>query len=41
VVALSDGRIAVRDRARADWTVTEVVDAPATEHPGAAPAISQ
>jgi hypothetical protein len=39
VVALSDGRIAVRDRA--GWTVTEVVDAPAAEHPGPAPAVSE
>jgi hypothetical protein len=39
VVALSDGRIAVRDRA--GWTITEVTDAPAAEHPGPAPAVSQ
>ncbi len=39
VVALSDGRIAVRDQAR--WTVTEVADAPAAEHPGPAPALSE
>jgi hypothetical protein len=38
VVALSDGRIAVRDPA---WTITQVrVEAP-TEHPGAAPATSE
>jgi hypothetical protein len=41
VVALSDGRIAVRDRDRGGWTVTEVVDAPADGHPGPAPAVSQ
>jgi hypothetical protein len=39
VVALSDGRIAVRDRA--GWTITEVTDAPAAEHPGPAPAVSE
>jgi len=38
VVALSDGRIAVRDRT--GWTVTRVTDAPAGDHPGSAPAIS-
>ncbi len=39
VVALSDGRIAVRDRA--GWTVTQVADAPAPAHPGQAPALSE
>lgn len=39
VVALSDGRIAMRDRA--GWTTTEVTDAAPTEHPGAAPALSE
>jgi hypothetical protein len=39
VVALSDGRIAVRDRA--GWTITQVADAPAAEHPGPAPAVSE
>jgi hypothetical protein len=39
VVALSDGRIAVRDKA--GWTVTQVTDAPAPEHPGPAPAVSE
>jgi len=38
VVALSDGRIALRDRA--GWTTTTVADAPPAEHPGAAPALS-
>ncbi|HEX3475455.1 MAG TPA: hypothetical protein VHT91_10565 [Kofleriaceae bacterium] len=38
VVALSDGRIALRDRA--GWTVTQVADAPAPDHPGPAPAVS-
>jgi hypothetical protein len=35
VVALADGRIAMRDKG---WTITEVSDAPAAEHPGAPPA---
>jgi hypothetical protein len=39
VVALSDGRIAVRDKA--GWTMTEVTDAATVEHPGAGPALSQ
>jgi hypothetical protein len=39
VVALSDGRIAVRDKA--GWTVTQVADAPAPEHPGPAAAVSE
>lgn len=39
VVALSDGRIAVRGQA--GWTTTEVVDAPAAPRPGAAPAASR
>ena len=39
VVALSDGRIAIRDRA--GWTITQVADAPPPEHPGPAPAISE
>jgi hypothetical protein len=39
VVALSDGRIAVRDKA--GWTITQIADAPAPEHPGPAPAISE
>ncbi|HEX3757792.1 MAG TPA: hypothetical protein VHW23_03760 [Kofleriaceae bacterium] len=39
VVALSDGRIAVRDKA--GWTVTQVVDAAAADHPGPAPAVSE
>jgi hypothetical protein len=39
VVALSDGRIAVRDRV--GWTVTQVADAPAAERPGPAPARSE
>lgn len=38
VVALSDGRIAVRDKA--GWTTTVVADDPPAEHPGAAPATS-
>jgi hypothetical protein len=38
VVALSDGRIALRDKA--GWTTTEVVDEPRAEHPGAPPATS-
>jgi hypothetical protein len=37
-VALSDGRIAVRDKA--GWTTTEVTDDAAPEHPGAPPATS-
>jgi hypothetical protein len=41
VVALSDGRIAVRGKAGAAWTTTEVVDAPVPEHPGPAPAVSE
>jgi hypothetical protein len=39
VVALSDGRIAVRDKA--GWTITQVADAPAPEHSGPAPATSE
>jgi hypothetical protein len=39
VVALSDGRIAVRDKA--GWTTTEVIDAAPSGHPGAAPATSE
>ena len=39
VVALSDGRIAVRDRG--GWTTTQVTDEPAAVHPGAAPALSR
>ena len=39
VVALSDGRVAVRDRA--GWTTTEVTDAAPAERPGAAPAMSE
>ena len=38
MVALSDGQIAVRDKA--GWTTTVVADAPPAEHPGAAPATS-
>jgi hypothetical protein len=38
VVALSDGRLALRDKA--GWTTTEVSDAAAAEHPGAGPASS-
>ena len=38
VVALADGRIAVRDRA--GWTTTVVADDPPAEHAGAAPAAS-
>jgi len=37
-VALSDGRIAVRDKA--GWTTTEVTDETPPEHPGAPPATS-
>lgn len=37
-VALSDGRVALRDKA--GWTVTEVTDEPPAEHPGAPPATS-
>ena len=37
-VALSDGRIAVRDKA--GWTTTEVTDEATAEHPGAPPAPS-
>ena len=37
-VALSDGRIAVRDKA--GWTTTEVTDEAAVDHPGAPPAAS-
>jgi hypothetical protein len=39
VVALGDGRIAMRDRA--GWTTTQVTDATPEHRPGAAPAISQ
>lgn len=39
VVALSDGRIAVRDRT--GWTITLVADAPTAERPGPAPARSE
>jgi len=38
VVALDDGRIALRDKA--GWTTTQVTDQPPAEHPGAAPATS-
>jgi len=38
IVALSDGRIALRDKA--GWTTTEVADEPADERPGTAPATS-
>lgn len=38
VVALSDGRIAVRDRT--GWTTTAVIDAAPADRPGAAPATS-
>lgn len=38
VVVLSDGRIALRDKA--GWTTTRVTEAPPTEHPGAPPATS-
>jgi hypothetical protein len=38
VVALADGRIAVRDRT--GWTTTTVADDPPAGHPGAAPATS-
>jgi hypothetical protein len=38
VVALSDGRIAVRGKA--GWTTTQVTDETPAEHPGAAPATS-
>jgi hypothetical protein len=38
LVALSDGRIAVRDRT--GWTTTTVADEPAAERPGAPPATS-
>ena len=38
VVALSDGRIALRDKA--GWTTTQVTDEPPAEHPGPAPATS-
>ncbi len=43
VVALSDGRIAVRDSkgATPGWTTTEVIDEPNPPHPGAAPAASE
>lgn len=37
VIALDDGKLAVKDRA---WTVVEVADAPVTERPGAGPATS-
>lgn len=39
VVALSDGRIALRDRT--GWTTTQVRSEPTAEHPGAAPATSE
>jgi hypothetical protein len=39
LVALSDGRIALRDRT--GWTTTQVSAEPPAEHPGAAPAMSQ
>lgn len=39
VVALSDGRVATRDRT--GWTVTTVVDEPPAARPGAAPATSE
>ncbi|TMQ05177.1 MAG: hypothetical protein E6J91_41270 [Deltaproteobacteria bacterium] len=39
VVALSDGRIAVRSKT--GWTTTSVVDDPPAEHPGPAPATSE
>jgi hypothetical protein len=38
VVALSDGRIAVRGKT--GWTTSQVVDEPPAEHPGPAPAVS-
>jgi hypothetical protein len=38
VIALSDGRIALRDKA--GWTITAVTDELPAEHPGAAPASS-
>jgi hypothetical protein len=38
-VALSDGRIAVRDAA--GWTITQIRAEPLPEHPGAAPATSR
>jgi hypothetical protein len=38
MVALDDGRIALRDKA--GWTTTQVTDEPPAEHPGAAPATS-
>jgi hypothetical protein len=38
VVALSDGRIALRDKA--GWTTTQVTDEPPADHPGPAPATS-
>ena len=38
LVALSDGRLALRDKA--GWTTTQVTDEPPAEHPGAAPATS-
>jgi len=38
VVALSDGRIALRDKA--GWTTTQVTAEPPTKHPGPAPATS-
>lgn len=38
VVALADGRIALRDKA--GWTTTQVTDEPPAEHPGPAPATS-
>jgi hypothetical protein len=39
LVALSDGRIALRDKA--GWTTTQVTDEPPAEHPGPAPATSE
>jgi len=38
LVALSDGRIALRDQS--GWTTTQVTDEPPAEHPGPAPATS-
>jgi hypothetical protein len=39
VIALDDGRIALRDKA--GWTMTAVTDEAPAEHPGAAPATSE
>jgi hypothetical protein len=39
MVALSDGRIALRDKA--GWTTTQVTDEPPAAHPGPAPATSE